>query len=48
MEAEPMECPKCGEIALKEVGTIEYLAAFLGMQTAIEYECDECGHWESS
>lgn len=42
-----MECPMCGEIALVEVGELEYLAAFLGLVTAISYKCSECGHEET-
>ena len=42
------ECPKCGEIALVEIGTVEATAAFVGPYTFVEYECEECGHYETS
>ena len=46
--SEPMECPSCGEIALRETGTVEVTHAFCGPYTFIEYECKECHHYETS
>ena len=47
-EQDPAECPACGEISLREARTIRQTHAFIGPTTFIVYECDECGHEESS
>ena len=46
--SEPTECPECGEITLVEVGTVETVSPFTGPYTFIEYQCEECLHYETS
>lgn len=36
-----MECPACKEISLRYVGVVT------GDNTITEYECTECGHYET-
>ena len=48
-----MECPACGEIDLVEVGevTVERYGLIpegISQVTITEYECEECGHYETS
>ena len=42
-EADAMECPRCSEIELREIGEVhDHAARMIGT----EYECDSCGHFE--
>lgn len=38
-----MECPRCGEITLAEIGC----EPIENEQFLTEFECDECGHYET-
>ena len=46
LEQEPMECPACKEISLSAIGVVRPRNP--KHRSFVEYECEECHHYETS
>jgi hypothetical protein len=44
LDSKPTECPACGEIELRPFGVV---TPYKG-HAFVEYECEECKHYETS